>query len=110
MALEIHTHILHLRDQSPRSQRGGVSRGVREFTVKTPNFFVFRTLCPSDERGVDDFAEGWYIVKISGGQPGGLGRGDDAGGLEDIARSGREKYREVWKGMNDDTMESDDES
>jgi len=61
-----------------------------------------------------DFAEGWYIV-ISGqtGQgsaTSGLGRGDDAGGLEDVASTGREKCREIWKLMNSQyTMESDEE-
>ena len=52
---------------------------------------------------MSDFAEGWYIVKtgqVGHGAGSGLGRGDDAGGLEDIAKSGREKCREVWKGMN----------
>ena len=41
----------------------------------------------------------------------GLGRGDDAGGLEDIAKTGREKCREIWKhNMNvQHTSESDDE-
>ena len=82
---------------------------------------MFRTLVPSDERSMTDFAEGWYIVKISGGQGtpsgggsgtagSGLGRGDDAGGLEDIARSGREKCREIWRSMKvGDATESDDE-
>jgi len=40
----------------------------------------------------------------------GLGRGDDAGGLEDIAREGREKCREVWREMGVQyTLESDEE-
>jgi hypothetical protein len=60
-----------------------------------------------------DFAEGWYIVKtgqIGQGAGSGLGRGDDAGGLEDIAKAGREKCREVWKLMDvQSSMESDDE-
>jgi hypothetical protein len=108
MALEIHTHLLHLRaEYAPKHKPRG--RGVREFTMKTPNYFIFRTLVPADERSVEDFAEGWYVVKIASGQ-GGLGRGDDAGGLEDIARSGREKVREIWRGMNFDIGESDDES
>ena len=58
-----------------------------------------------------DFAEGWYIVK-TGGQVGmsGLGRGDDAGGLEDIAKQGRERCREVWKEMSVQyTSESDED-
>jgi len=58
---------------------------------------------------VRDFAEGWYIVRIGSGsahaQVGaganvGLGRGDDAGGLEDVARQGRDKCREIWRQMN----------
>jgi hypothetical protein len=111
-ALEIHTHILHLREQY-QHQRAHTGSRVREFTVKTPNFFIYRTVVPCDERAVADFAEGWYVVKIASGQQqgsAGLGRGDDAGGLEDIARSGREKCREIWREMNDDSMESDDES
>ena len=40
----------------------------------------------------------------------GLGRGDDAGGLEDIAKQGREKCRQVWTEMNVlYTSESDEE-
>jgi hypothetical protein len=115
MALEIHTHLLHLRVEYPPKRKpsglapGKGGRGVREYTMKTPNFFIFRTLVPADERGVEDFAEGWYIVKTASGQ-GGLGRGDDAGGLEDVARAGCEKVREVWKDMSFDTVESDDES
>jgi hypothetical protein len=60
-----------------------------------------------------EFAEGWYVVKTGGsGQVGGsgLGRGDDAGGLEDIAKAGREKAREVWKSMSiRSPIESDEE-
>jgi hypothetical protein len=68
---------------------------------------------PTDERSMGDFAEGWYIVKkgqVGQGATSGLGRGDDAGGLEDIASAGREKCREIWKGMNVQyTSESDEE-
>jgi hypothetical protein len=109
-AIEIYSHILRLRGQYDRKSSG---RRVREYTAKTANFFIFRTLIPADERAMEDFAEGWYIVKT--GQPGqstgsGLGRGDDAGGLEDIARTGREKCREIWKQMNIQyTSESDEE-
>ena len=52
------------------------------------------------------YCENWWtgggagVGGVGGGSSGGLGRGDDAGGLEDIARYGREKCREVWKGMN----------
>jgi len=99
-AIEVHTHILRLRQQYDRKSTG---RRAREFTAKTSNYFIFRTLVPTDDRAMSDFAEGWYIVKT--GQPGqgagaGLGRGDDAGGLEDIAKAGREKSREVWKAMS----------
>jgi len=110
-ALELHTHILRLREQYHHQASGP---RVREFTAKTPNFFLFRTLVPTDERSVTDFAEGWYIVKtggqISQGGMSGLGRGDDAGGLEDIAKQGREKCRQVWTEMNVlYTSESDEE-
>ena len=109
-AIEIHSHILRLREQYDRNSRGPK---VREFTAKTTNFFIFRTLVPTDERSMGDFAEGWYIVKkgqVGHGATSGLGRGDDAGGLEDIARAGREKCREIWKGMNVQyTSESDEE-
>jgi len=109
-AIEIHSHILRLREQYNRNSTGPK---VREFTCKTANFFIFRTLVPTDERSMSDFAEGWYIVKtgqVGHGAGSGLGRGDDAGGLEDIAKSGREKCREVWKGMNIHyTSESDEE-
>jgi hypothetical protein len=60
-------------------------------------------LLASDERGMAEFAEGWYVVRTGGSGQGvgsGLGPGDDAGGLEDIAKAGREKVREVWKSMN----------
>jgi hypothetical protein len=60
-----------------------------------------------------DFAEGWYIVKIGqviqGAGSASLGKGDDAGGFEDIAKSGREKCREIWKQMNIHSEESDEE-
>jgi hypothetical protein len=61
-----------------------------------------------------EFAEGWYIVRtgaaISGQrEASGLGRGDDAGGLEDIAKVGREKCREIWNGMSVRNSDSDDE-
>jgi hypothetical protein len=82
---------------------------VREFTAKTPNFFIFRMLVPTEERGRGEFAEGWYVVKMGMGTSG-LGRGDDAGGLEDIAREGRVKCREVWREMSVQyTLESDEE-
>jgi hypothetical protein len=94
-ATEIHSHILRLREQYNLS-----TRKVREFTAKTTNFFFFRTLVASEDRTWDQFAEGWYIVKSGQVGQGGLGRGDDAGGLEDIARTGRVKCREIWKVMN----------
>lgn len=110
VAIEIYSHILRLQEHYDRKSTG---RRVREYTAKTANFFIFRTLIPTDERVMGDFAEGWYIVKT--GQQGqstgsGLGRGDDAGGLEDIAKTGREKCREIWKQMNIQyTSESDEE-
>lgn len=109
-ALEVHTHLLRLREQYSHPS----TTHVREFTAKTGNYFFFRTLIPSDDRSWDELAEGWYIVKpgaTQGTGGAGLGRGDDAGGLEDIARSGREKCREIWKVMNMQqyTPDSDDE-
>lgn len=69
-----------------------------------------------EERRSSEFAEGWYILKAgsAGGNGGGvlpgqggagaaagaLGRGDDAGGLEDVARMGREKCREIYALMS----------
>jgi hypothetical protein len=118
-ALELHSHILRLHTQYDRNSQSG--RRVREFTGKTSNFFIFRTLITTDERRMAEFAEGWYIVKTGSGQVGGhggnsgigmsgLGKGDDAGGLEDIAKAGREKCRDVWKEMNiQNTSESDEE-
>jgi hypothetical protein len=109
-AIEIHSHILRLRTLYDRRSNG---HRAREFTAKTDNFFIFRTLLATEERSMVDFAEGWYIVKtgqIGQGAGSGLGRGDDAGGLEDIAKAGREKCREVWKLMDvQSSMESDDE-
>lgn len=104
-ALELSAHILRLREHYSHHPR------VREYTAKSSNFFIFRTLVPSDERSVKEFAEGWYVVKLGAqGGAGGLGRGDDAGGLEDVARQGREKCREVWREMSVlHTLESDEE-
>jgi hypothetical protein len=86
---------------------------AREFTVKTSGYFFFRTYVYSDDRAWGDFAEGWYIGKVGQLQPGGvgLGQGDDAGGLEEIARDGRIKCRDVWRSMNAQqyTKDSDDE-
>jgi hypothetical protein len=104
-AIEIYSHVLRLKDQYPRS-----TNKVREFTAKTSNFLIFRTLVTTEERTMSEFAEGWYIVKSGGQVPGsGLGRGDDAGGLEDVAKSGREKCRKIWKGMNMDYIEGEEE-
>jgi len=63
-----------------------------------------------EERGIGEFAEGWYVVGSGLGAGSGLGRGDDAGGLEDIAKAGREKCRQIWAEMNvQDTTESDED-
>jgi hypothetical protein len=105
-AIEVHSHILRLREQYDRKSN---SRSVREFTAKTTNHFIFRTLVPTDDRAMTDFAEGWYIVKTGVSQGTGLGRGDDAGGLEDIAKAGREKAREIWKMMNHQYRSESDE-
>lgn len=43
------------------------------------------------------------------GQASGLGRGDDAGGLEDVARMGREKCREIYALMSARSHEDSDE-
>jgi hypothetical protein len=64
-----------------------------------------------------EFAEGWYVVKTgvvgqaggAGGMSSGLGRGDDAGGLENIAKVGREVCRDIWRGMSVLNSDSDDE-
>jgi hypothetical protein len=98
-AIDVHSHILRLREQYDRKSN---ERRVREFTAKTGHYFIFRTLVPTDERSLSDFAEGWYIVKTGSSQTtgSGLGRGDDAGGLEEIAKAGREKCRETFKAIN----------
>jgi hypothetical protein len=94
-ALEVHSHILRLRTHP---------RQVREFTAKTSQFFIFRTVLVSEGRE----AEAWYVLRTGGG--GGLGKGDDAGGLENISRIGRERCMEVWKKMSLlDTLDSDGE-
>ena len=95
--IELHTHILRLRahysHHPPRRQ-------ARDITAKTPNFFIFRTLLATEERSLEDFTEAWYIIKLVGQGGGGLGRGDDAGGLEDVSRTGRVKCKEIWKEMD----------
>jgi hypothetical protein len=68
-------------------------------------------LLAEEERRRSEFAEGWFVLKagstggnggglpgqgVTGTAAGGLGRGDDAGGLEDVARMGREKCREIY--------------
>ena len=82
---------------------------MREFTAKTANFFIFRTLVATEKRR--GIAEGWYIAKtgLVGQGTTGLGRGDDAGGLEDIAKVGREKCRQIWREMNVQYEEIDEE-
>jgi hypothetical protein len=109
-------------------RHGGNGERAREVTVKTQGWFIFRTLLAEEERRSSEFAEAWYILKAgsAGGNAGGglpgqgsvgaavgaLGRGDDAGGLEDVARTGREKCREIYKLMSEGSRlseESDDE-
>ena len=108
-ALDVHSHLLRLRSYYTHSS----TSHAREFTVKTSSYFFFRTLLHSDDRSWGDFAEGWYIVKTGATQTTGtgLGRGDDAGGSEDIAREGKIRCREIWRLLNvqDYTRDSDDE-